>query len=134
MNILKDIPDYEGLYAATKDGRIFSYPKPCSSKDGIFLKLQVMVNKKDRTTPHKQLIVGLHKNGKRKQDTISSIITMLTDNSKENYVSKLGMHPNVVGLVTNMVALGIPLNEAVLVSNTEIMRDIFSKAATKKDR
>jgi len=32
---LKDIPGYEGLYAASKDGRIWSYPKPCSSKISV---------------------------------------------------------------------------------------------------
>jgi len=64
MNILKDIPDYEGLYAATKDGRIFSYPKPCSSKKGIFLKQQISITKHNRTTPHKQLLIGLYKNKK----------------------------------------------------------------------
>jgi len=51
--------------------------------------------------------------GIRKQDEISSIITMLTDNSKENYVAKLGMHPSAVGIATNMVALGVPLTDAV---------------------
>ena len=35
---LKDIPGYEGLYAASKDGRVWSYPKPYSSKDGLWMK------------------------------------------------------------------------------------------------
>ena len=34
---IKDIPNYEGLYGITKDGRVWSYPKPKSSKHGIFL-------------------------------------------------------------------------------------------------
>ena len=63
---MKDIPNYEGLYAATKDGKIWSYPKPCSSKNGIFLKQQIYTNKNNRTTPHKQLLVGLYKDKKRK--------------------------------------------------------------------
>ena len=73
-------------------------------------------------------------NGRRKQDIISALITMLTDNSKENYVSKLGMHPQAVGLATNMVALGVPLDHAVALLNTKIVRDIFEEAANRKTK
>ena len=49
---MRDIPEYENLYAATEDGRIFSYKtnkflKPCKDKDGY-------------------LVVGLYKEGTRK--------------------------------------------------------------------
>ena len=84
MNNLKDIPNYEGLYAATKDGRIFSYAKPCSSKKGIFLKLQLMVNTKNRTTPHKQLLVGLWKNKKRKVFLVHRLIAFTYILNPEN--------------------------------------------------
>jgi len=72
--------------------------------------------------------------GIRKQDEISSIITMLTDNSKENYVAKLGMHPSAVGIATNMVALGVPLTDAVLLLNGKTVRDLFEQAENKTDK
>ena len=84
MNNLKDIPNYEGLYAATKDGRIFSYAKPCSSKKGIFLKLQLMINKKNRITPHKQLLVGLYKDKKRKVFLVHRLIAFTYMPNPEN--------------------------------------------------
>ena len=60
---MKDIKGYEGRYAATKDGKVWSYPKPCSSKNGIFLKPRLMVCKTNRTTPYKNYSVLLYKNG-----------------------------------------------------------------------
>ena len=72
--------------------------------------------------------------GSRIQDEISSIITMLTDNSKENFVAKLGMHPSAVGLATNAVALGIPLTDAVFLMNGKLVRDLFTEANNKVDK
>jgi len=69
--------------------------------------------------------------GKRKQDTISAIITMLTDNSKENFMSKLGMHKQAVPRAVTMVALGIPLSDAILILNSKIARDLFEQASNK---
>lgn len=36
---MKDIPNFEGLYAATEDGKIWSHKKRRSSKNGMFLKI-----------------------------------------------------------------------------------------------
>ncbi|MEN8717973.1 MAG: hypothetical protein ABF301_04900, partial [Sulfurovum sp.] len=72
--------------------------------------------------------------GKRKQDIISSIITMLTDNSKENYVAKLGMNAHAVGVVTNMVALGVPLEHSLLLVNSKLIRDIYEQANNKETK
>ena len=84
MNTLKDIPNYEGLYAATKDGRVFSYPKPCSSKKGIFLKQHISITKHNRTTPHKQLLVGLYKNKKGKTFLVHRLIALTYIPNPEN--------------------------------------------------
>lgn len=35
---LKDIPGFEGRYAITKDGRVWSYPKGRNNKNGMWLK------------------------------------------------------------------------------------------------
>jgi len=48
---MKDIPGYEGLYAVTENGDIWSHPKPRSSKNGKWLKKQMLINKKDRNKP-----------------------------------------------------------------------------------
>lgn len=37
---MKDIPGFEGRYAVTEDGRVWSYPKITSHKVGLFLKGQ----------------------------------------------------------------------------------------------
>lgn len=62
---MKDIIGYEGLYAVTKDGRVWSYPKPYSSKKGMWMKLQLFTNRNNRGKPHVQYTVGLTKRGKR---------------------------------------------------------------------
>jgi len=81
---MKDIPNYEGLYAATRDGRIWSYPKPCSSKNGIFLRQQVYVNKNNRSTPHKHLLIGLYKNKKRIAFQVHRLIAFTYISNPEN--------------------------------------------------
>jgi len=73
---MKDIPNYEGLYAATKDGMIWSYPKPCGSRNGMFLKQQLSITKDNRTTPHKRLLVGLRKDKKRKMFLVHRLIAL----------------------------------------------------------
>ena len=63
---MKDIAGYEGLYAITEDGRVWSYPKPRSSRNGKWLKLHLFVNSSDRATPHCQYQVWLHRDRKVK--------------------------------------------------------------------
>lgn len=81
---MKDIPTYEGLYAATKDGKIFSYAKSCSSKEGIFLKQQLQTTRHNRTAPHQQLLVGLYKDNKRKRVLVHRIVALTYINNPEN--------------------------------------------------
>ncbi len=57
--VMKDIEGYEGLYAVTKDGRVWSYPK----KNGVNQKGTYLAPKE---TTFGYLSVGLYKNGKRK--------------------------------------------------------------------
>lgn len=99
---------------------------------GIFLPEQLAFG--IRSNEYRAYGSGINVYGKRTQDEISSIITMLTDNSKENYVAKLGMHPSAVGLATNAVALGVPLIDAVLLLNGQTVRDLFTEANNKKDK
>jgi len=71
---MKDIPGYEGLYAVTEDGKVWSYPKPCSSKFGKWMKLQLMCNDRDRNKAHYQYTVGLYKNKKRKSYQVHRLV------------------------------------------------------------
>ena len=61
---MKDIRGYEGLYAVTKDGRVWSYPKPCSSKNGIWLKPIANKSTRVKTKDYVIWMVGLRKNSK----------------------------------------------------------------------
>ena len=73
---MKDIPGYENLYAITKYGRIWSYPKPCSSREGKWLKQQIMINNKGRSTPHRHYFIGLYKNKKCRNYQIHRLVAL----------------------------------------------------------
>ena len=52
---------------------------------------------------------SLDDNGQRKQDTLSALITMATDNAKDRLVAKLGLNRHAMGVVANLTALGLSL-------------------------
>jgi hypothetical protein len=72
--------------------------------------------------------------GLRKQDIISSLITMVTDNAKERLVAKLGLNKHALGVVGNLTALGVPIKTSLLLINNPIIQDIYSQALNKKDK
>lgn len=61
-----DIPGYEGLYAATKDGRIWSYPKIRRNTKGQFLSPKV--------NHSGYITVSLRKDGVQKEKTVHRLI------------------------------------------------------------
>jgi DNA-binding CsgD family transcriptional regulator len=65
---MNDIPGYEGLYAATEDGRIWSYPKSYSSRYGKWLK--------QTANPRGYLMVGLYKNRRAKRWTVHRLVAL----------------------------------------------------------
>jgi len=77
---MKDIPGYEGRYAATRDGKIWSYPKPSNLHrvnclmPGKWLKQQLFVNRKNRVKPHAQYTVMLYKNNKGKRYQVHRLV------------------------------------------------------------
>ena len=71
-------------------------------------------------------------NGQRKQDTISALVTMETDNSKDRLVSKLGLNRHAVSLVTNLTALGVPLETSILLVNVPLIRQHYTTALNKE--
>lgn len=75
-----------------------------------------------------------NKGDQRKQDTISSLITMATDNAKERLFSKLGLNKHALGIVTMMTSLSIPIRTSILLINNPVIQDLYSKALNKKDK
>lgn len=64
---MKDIKGFEGLYAVTEDGRVWSYPKQCNSnKYGRFMKLSL--------NPQGYLTVGLTKDGIRHPRVVHRLV------------------------------------------------------------
>lgn len=70
----------------------------------------------------------------RKQDTISSLITMATDNAKERLFSKLGLNRHALGLVSMMTSLSIPIRTSILLINNPVIQDLYSQALNKKEK
>jgi hypothetical protein len=72
--------------------------------------------------------------GLRKQDIISSLITMATDNAKERLVAKLGLNRSALGLVANLTSLGVPIRTSLLLINIPFVQDIYTEALNKKEK
>lgn len=71
MSELFPIPGYEGLYAITRDGRVWSYPKKCSvsrSHNGIWLS--------SYATDRGYRCIDLHKNKKKKKYFIHRLVAI----------------------------------------------------------
>jgi hypothetical protein len=67
--------------------------------------------------------------GIRKQDIISSIVTMMTDNAKEYFVAKLGLNSHATGMLTNMIAIGVPLSTSLLLLNNSYIQQQYKEIA-----
>ena len=87
---MKDIKGYEKLYAVTRDGRIWSYPKPSNLPNancllpGKWLKLQLFINRKNRIKPHSQYTVGLYKNLKNTTHQVHRLVGLTYIPNPEN--------------------------------------------------
>jgi len=90
------------------------------------------VNYNDFGVAREQLGEGLE--GLRKQDIISALITMATDNAKERLVAKLGLNKHALGVVANLTALGVPIKTSLLLINNPMIQDIYSQALNKKNK
>jgi len=72
--------------------------------------------------------------GVRKQDIISSLITMATDDAKERLVAKLGLNRSALSLVGNLTALGMPIRTSLLLVNNPTIQNIYNRALNKKEK
>ena len=73
---MQDIPGYEGLYAVTRNGNVWSYPKKRSSKNGKWIKLQLVTSTKNRVKPRSCYVVNLYKNKKRKSYQVHRLVAI----------------------------------------------------------
>ena len=67
--------------------------------------------------------------GKRIFFHISAIVNAMTDNAKERLAARLGLNINAVGVVSNMVALGVPFETALMFNLQPSVREFYSKIA-----
>ena len=80
---MKDIKGYEGLYAITNDGEIWSYPK--RAWPGGWMKQQVYIDCKERIKPYKRYIISLVGNdGKRKTFQVHRLVAKAFIPNPEN--------------------------------------------------
>ena len=100
---------------------------------GIDLKTPIYLNKVPYDS-FKYTKENKDKSNQRKQDTISSLITMATDNAKERLFSKLGLNRHALGMVSMMTSLSIPIRTSILLINNPVIQDLYSQALNKKDK
>ena len=61
---------------------------------------------------------------------ISAIVSAMTDNAKERLAARLGLNINAVGVVSNMVALGVPLETAIMFNLQPSVREFYKRIET----
>jgi hypothetical protein len=81
---MKDIKGFEGLYAITENGKVWSYPKRCSSKKGMWMKLNTVSAKDNRPHPKKYLSIKLRKNGKYHPFLVHRLVALAYVPNPEN--------------------------------------------------
>lgn len=58
---------------------------------------------------------------------ISAIVSAMTDNAKERLAARLGLNINAVGVVSNMVGLGVPLETALMFNLQPSVREFYKR-------
>ena len=81
---MKDIRNYEGLYAVTENGKVWSYPKPCSSKKGIWLKQNYITKKRVCGAIYSVALIGLYKDKRRKTHLVHRLVAEASIPNPEN--------------------------------------------------
>ena len=100
------------------------------SEYGIKSKFPISFNGKEYFDYGKKLL----ENGMRKQDVISALVTMATDNAKDRLVGKFSLNKNASAVVTNLIALGVPLKTAILLINNPTVQELYTESINKSDQ
>jgi hypothetical protein len=67
--------------------------------------------------------------GSRIMDNLSTLITAMTDNAKEQLASKYGLNIEAVGQFAYMLSLGVPFNKALLLFQQPVVKEFFRRTA-----
>lgn len=70
-------------------------------------------------------LTGKYDSDQRIFNTISTLVSAMTDNAKERLAARLGLNIEAVGYVSNMVAQGVPLRSAVMLMLQPVVREYF---------
>jgi len=70
---------------------------------------------------------GKYDSNQRIFSTISTLVSAMTDNTKERLAARLGLNIEAVGYVSNIVAQGVPLRSAVLLMLQPVVREYFEQ-------
>ena len=70
----------------------------------------------------------------RKQDVISALVTMATDNAKDRLVGKFSLNRNASALLTNLISLGVPLKTSILLINNPLIQELYIESINKTDK
>ena len=57
----------------------------------------------------------------------------MTDNAKERLAAKLGLNKDALGVVTNMIALGVNIKTSILLVNHPTIRNYYFTAMNKNE-
>jgi hypothetical protein len=70
--------------------------------------------------------------GKRIADILSALVSAMTDNAKERLAAKLNLNIDSLGVVANMVAQGVSLEDSLLFINQPAIRKFYKTLRTNK--
>jgi len=70
--------------------------------------------------------------GERIMFILSALVSAMTDNAKERLAAKLGLNIDSLGIVSNMVAQGVSLDDSILFINQPIIHEFYKRLRTNK--
>jgi len=69
----------------------------------------------------------------RKGFVLSTLITAMVDNAKERMAERLGLSIEALGVVSHLVALGVPLKDSILFVNQPKVKEYYKEIANNKN-
>jgi len=70
--------------------------------------------------------------GERIMFILSALVSAMTDNAKERLAAKLNLNLDSLGVVANMIAQGVSLDDSILFINQPAIREFYKRLRTNK--
>lgn len=70
--------------------------------------------------------------GERIMFILSALVSAMTDNAKERLAAKLNLNIDSLGVVANMIAQGVSLDDSILFINQPAIREFYKRLRTNK--